>query len=160
MAWSTVVELHERPKKMVTRAEPVDFKHRMLWYTVGWLIAGVYVGVGSGYAVGRWTNTAERALKLLSNIEGSLRTHGVILLALAMFLCFALGHYSRLTWLALILSTFYSLVTAILIFLGWFFGPIAWGAPWWYLFTGALSAALMVYAPPAGTPGLGRRRKE
>lgn len=131
-------------------------RFKLLWTLVGCGIATIFMVIGAGYAVGGRGADSSDELRLLQNIEnpiGGLHAHGFILMGTALWLAYSMGNYNRLSRQALQWTAFYSLATSTLIFGGWFFVKISFGAPWWYLFTAFLSIVLLVLAPPLDRQG-------
>lgn len=137
-------------RSLVLLAESPTIRHRWIWQMTALAVAVIMLVLGAGYAI-RGT-AADHSLHLLKNLY-SLHVHGWIMVVLAAFLIYTLGTYRRLTWLAIRLALFYSSLTATLIFLGWFFEPVSWGAPWWYVLSAVLCFVLMVLPPePVAVP--------
>lgn len=134
---------------------------QIFWNLIGSGVSCIFMVIGAGYAVGGSRAIASNTLHLLQNIEdpiGGLHAHGFIMMGLAMFLAHGMGDYRRRTRLALQAVAFYSSLTAVLIFGGWFFYAVSFGGPWWYLFTAFLSVVLLIMIP--SLPPAHRRRRQ
>lgn len=132
-------------------------RFKLLYDLVCFGIAALFVVIGAGYALGgRNAVFSPHALGLLESLErpiGGLHAHGIILLGLGLLLAYGSGNFRRSTRIALQLTSFYSLLTAILIISGWWFFKIDFPRPWWYVFTSFLSITLLVLAPPLDERG-------
>lgn len=153
MPHKTVKEVKDAIVRVIQIANEPARRFRILWYVVAWSCALVYFVIGVGYAGAGHGAIQSNALSVVSRIEGNLRIHGSIMMAIAIFLTYGLNDYRRVTRIALVLYFFYSIWTAIMIFSGWFIHGLSWGAPWWYVFTSTLSGALLVLAPPLSKNG-------
>jgi hypothetical protein len=126
-------------------------RFRLIWNLFGAGLCGIFAIIGSGYLVGGRKATASHTLQLLENLEspiGGLHTHGLIMLAMALFLAYGLGpHYRRSTRIALIAITFYSLTVATMVFGGWALYSVSFAAPWWYVYTAFNAMTLLILAP-------------
>lgn len=145
------------PRKIVNRViqfanEPAK-RFKILWYAVAWCLAGVYFGIGAGYASGGKGVIQSKALNVAAALEGNLHVHGFVMMGVAVLLTYGLSDYRRITKWALAIYFFYSFWTLAMILIGWVFYGISWGAPWWYLLTSALSAILITVAPPLNKDG-------
>ncbi|MDP9012841.1 MAG: hypothetical protein M3O41_09365 [Pseudomonadota bacterium] len=139
---------------VITTANEPARRFRLIWLFVAFCISGVFLIIGAGNAVGGGGITAGSSFSLLDNIEpGGQRTHGFILMALALFLVWGMPDFRRITRVALIMVMFYAVLVALLIFGSWVVNKITWGGPWWYLFVASLSAGLLVLSPPLGSDG-------
>lgn len=132
----------------VAARRAVDSKGLALWQVVRYSIAALYFWIGGGYFFGGEHSVNSQTLHLVENIEpGGLRTHGLILVLLAFGIASRTA-FQHQTSGALVLSLFYSLLTAALIIGGWTVHKPDWSAPAWYVFVAVLSFALVVLAPP------------
>jgi hypothetical protein len=127
-------------------------RFKILWYSVAWAIAAIFMVIGAGYLVVGDAAESGSALSYVRSVEHDLRIHGILMMAFSAFLIYGLNDYRRVTRWALFAVFLYALWVAILIF-GSFALHASWGAPWWYLFVAALSCVLIILAPPLGTSG-------
>lgn len=148
-----VSETRNALKRVVTIANDPAKRFRALWYVVAWALTGVYFFIGAGYATAGAGVIQSKALNVNAQIEGGLRTHGFIMVALSILLTYGLNDYRRVTRYAMMLYFLYSAWTLIMIVAGWFINGVSWGAPWWYVLTSVLSGTLLVLAPPLGKDG-------
>lgn len=128
-------------------------RFKLLWYLVAWSCATIFLIIGVGYAGGGHSAIQSKSLNVVAILEGNLHIHGGIMVCIAAYLIYGLSDYRRVTRYGLIIFLFYSMWTAIQIFIGWGFYGVSWGAPWWYLLTSFLSGALLVLAPPLNKNG-------
>jgi hypothetical protein len=139
--------------RVVTIANDPARRFRLLWYIVAWACAITFLVIGVGYAGGGNAAIQSNALGVVNTMEGSLHVHGSIMMAIGIFLIYGLNDYRRITWIGLVAFFFYSIWTAVMIFIGGFFNGISWGGPWWYLLTASLSGTLLILAPPLSKNG-------
>lgn len=140
-------------KRVITFANEPAKRFKILWYAVAWSLAGVYFGIGAGYASGGSVVIQSRALNVAALLEGNLHVHGFIMMGVAVLLTYGLNDYRRITKWGLVLYFFYSMWTLSMILIGWVFYGVSWGAPWWYLLTSVLSGTLLALAPPLNKDG-------
>lgn len=112
-------------------------------------VALTYLVIGAGYGfAGPAALGNPRAYRLLLNIEGTLRVHGIILMSLGAFVLYTSSQYRRSSQVALLLMGFYSLCTALLVAGGWLISAVSWPVPWWYLLVAVVSLILVRVSPP------------
>lgn len=128
-------------------------RFKILWYAFAWACALIFLVIGVGYAGAGHGAIQSKALNTVAVMERNLYVHGIIMMCVATFLIYGLNDYRKVTRWALTLYMFYSIWTALMIFIGWCFYGVSWGAPWWYIFTSVLSGTLLVLAPPLGKDG-------
>lgn len=140
--------------RFVIRAanEPAK-RFRLLWYFVGWCIAGIYLIVGGGYLAAGKGATNSSALLEVVRVERNYHIHGALMVLIGALLIYGLSDYRRATRRALFAVFLYSLWVAILIIGGWHQAGVTWAGPFWYLFVAVLSGGLIVLAPPLNPSG-------
>lgn len=133
---------------IVTVASEPAKRLTFFYQATAWSVTVVSMWIGAGYAVGGSKATSGTALKLVANIlPGGVRTHGFILFGLGLLLASGLPEFRRRTHVALIALLFYSLLTALLVAMNFFFASISWAAPAWYSFLAFTALLLVALAP-------------
>lgn len=118
------------------------------WTSIGAMVGGISIWLGSGYAVaGKGATQAPAGWYYISHTWG-LRTHGVIMVILGAWLLLQLGHdYTRPTiWVIRIMRT-YSIIVALCWFASWFRFGVSWSAPAWWVLLAGLTVWMTYYAP-------------
>lgn len=125
--------------------------HRSLWLGVGWVLAAWALWQGISYVASGNTQVHSPSLYVLAHEPGGMRTHGVVMIALAVLFIYHLKETSRATKYVLeIFCGYCTLVTVSILGSWWLTGDVVLSAPGFWIAFAAISGALILYPPPAG----------
>ena len=130
----------------------VRTRHRRLFLLVCWAIIITFGLVGGGYLSGQTHVTSDAWVLLCNLLPGGMRTHGGIMVGLALVLLYGMPRHRLWSQIALVGTMFYSTLTVVLLVGQWAFGPVDWAAPWWYFMVAVLSGGIVYQS--GGGPSL------
>ncbi len=129
-------------------------RFKALWNAFGFVLAALYVSLGALYALLDDRAVQGNTLNLIHSFYGgSLRPHGVVLLALGLVFTYGLADYRRITKWTLLAMIIYMAWTIILAIGQSLLTPITYTVFPWYGFGLAVGVVLWIFAPPLGADG-------
>lgn len=128
--------------------------HRALWLSFGAIICATATIQGAGYLLGGDAVASSPSWYVMRQVvPGGMRTHGAIMLALALAFSFVMrDNRARCSRYLLQAFSGYAFLVAVSIFGSWWItAKIVFGAPWWWLALAGITAIMIVYPPPSST---------
>lgn len=125
--------------------------HLALWRGLGWILALWALWQGGGYTYGGNDQVHSPSLYVLSRYPGGMRTHGLIMVILALTLIYTLRTGDLRTKRILELLCGYCFLVSFSVFGSWYLtDQVVLTAPaFWIAF--AMIAAVMIMFPPVGS---------
>jgi hypothetical protein len=124
--------------------------HRSLWLGIGWVLSAWALWQGISYtAAGNGQVHSPSLYVLAHEVPGGMRTHGIVMICLAVAFIYQLKETSRATKYVLQVFCGYCVLVAISIVGSWWItDQVVFGAPGFWLAFAAISGVMILYPPP------------
>lgn len=123
---------------------------RSFWLAIAWILVGWTLWQGASYAITGNSQVHSPTLYVLANeVPFGMRTHGILMLALALLFVYHLKATSRSTKKVLRVFCGYNIAVAVSVVGSWWVtGQVVFSAPSFWLAFAAISGAMLRWPPP------------